>query len=77
MKILIAEDDESLQKALSSILQKNNYSVDTVDNGRDAYEFLRSGFYDAAVFDVMMPVTDGVTALSKARNEKIKKGTLI
>ena len=77
MKILIAEDDESLQKALSSILQKNNYSVDTVDNGRDAYEFLRSGFYDAAVFDVMMPIMDGVTALSKARNENIKTPVLL
>ena len=38
MKILIAEDDTSLRRALVSILQKNNYSVDAVDNGSDAFK---------------------------------------
>lgn len=33
MKILVAEDDTSLRKALVSILAKNQYSVDAVDNG--------------------------------------------
>ena len=70
MKVLIAEDDDSLRDALTSILQKNNYSVDSVDNGKDAYEFLCSGYYDAAIFYVMLPVMDGVTALGKARKEK-------
>ena len=51
MKILIAEDDSSLLKALSSILKKNNYSVDAVDNGGDAFDYLVSGTYDAAILD--------------------------
>ena len=55
MKILIAEDDTSLRKALVSILQKNNYSVDAVDNGKDALNYLCSDLYDAAVLDIMMP----------------------
>lgn len=67
MKILIAEDDNSLRRVLVSILQKNNYSVDAVDNGGDAFDYLVSGAYDGAIFDVMMPVMDGVTALAKAR----------
>lgn len=39
MKILIAEDDTSLRRVLVSILQKNNYSVDAVDNGSDALDY--------------------------------------
>ena len=69
MKILIAEDDSSLRRALTSILQKNNYSVDAVDNGGDALAYLQSGYYDAAVLDIMMPVADGVSVLSRARAE--------
>lgn len=69
MKILIAEDDTSLRKVLVSILQKNNYSVEAVDNGGDALSYLTSGLYDAAILDIMMPVMDGVTVLVRARQE--------
>lgn len=69
MKILIAEDDTSLRKVLVSILQKNNYSVEAVDNGGDALSYLTSGLYDAAILDIMMPVMDGVTVLIRARQE--------
>ena len=69
MKILIAEDDTSLRKVLVSILQKNNYSVEAVDNGGDALAYLSSGLYDAAILDIMMPVMDGVTVLIRARQE--------
>ena len=73
MKILIAEDDDSLRRVLISILQKNNYSVDAVDNGGDALDYLCSGFYDAAVLDIMMPVMDGVSVLDCARNNIIQR----
>jgi len=69
MKILIAEDDSSLRRVLTSILQKNNYSTDAVDNGGDALAYLQSGCYDAAILDIMMPVMDGVTVLSRVRSE--------
>lgn len=69
MKILVAEDDTSLRKALVSILTKSQYSVDAVDNGGDALDYLRSGLYDAAVLDIMMPVMDGVSVLVQARKE--------
>lgn len=71
MKILIAEDDHSLRRVLYSILHKNNYSVDTVDNGKDALDYLRSNLYDAAILDIMMPLMDGVSVLHNARKEKI------
>lgn len=69
MRILIAEDDASLRRALVSILQKNNYTVKAVDNGGDALNYLCSDLYDAAILDIMMPVMDGVSLLIRARKE--------
>lgn len=69
MKILIAEDDESLRHALVTMLSKNNYAVDAVNNGGDALEYLRSDIYDAAVLDIMMPVIDGISVLARIRKE--------
>lgn len=77
MKILIAEDDASLRRALVSILQKNNYTVETVDNGGDAFDYLNSGLYDAAILDIMMPVMDGVSVLVQARKEQITTPVLL
>lgn len=77
MRILIAEDEKALAKALVKILEKNNYSADAVYNGQDALDYLESGNYDAAVFDVMMPVMDGITALKKLRSSGDKTPVLI
>lgn len=70
MKILVAEDDTSLRRALISILRKNNYSADAVDNGGDALDYLRSNLYDAAILDIMMPVMDGISVLACTRREE-------
>ncbi len=70
MRILLAEDERSLAKALVKIFEKNNYSSDAVHNGEDALLYLESGNYDVAVLDVMMPKTDGITALKKLRASK-------
>lgn len=69
MKILIAEDDTSLRRALVSILKRNNYSVEAVDNGNDALAYLCGDLYDAAILDIMMPGMDGVSVLVRARAE--------
>jgi len=67
MKLLLAEDELSLSKALAHILEKNNYTVDPVYNGQDAWEYLEVGDYDAVILDVMMPYMDGITLLKKIR----------
>ena len=46
MKILIAEDDPSLRRVLTALLEKNSYSVDAVGDGEEALEYLRIGSYD-------------------------------
>ena len=49
MRILLVEDDRSLSRAVSTILQKNNYSVDCVENGQMALDYLEEDIYDAVI----------------------------
>lgn len=67
MRILLAEDERPLSRAIVKIFEKNNYSVDAVENGEDALTYLEGDNYDVAVMDIMMPVMDGITALKKIR----------
>lgn len=67
MRILLAEDELSLSRALVKIFEKNHYSADAVHNGIDALEYLESGNYDVAVLDIMMPGMDGITVLKELR----------
>ncbi len=67
MRILLAEDERPLAKAIVKIFEKNNYSADAVENGEDALIYLQSDNYDVAVLDIMMPKMDGITVLKKVR----------
>ena len=67
MRLLLAEDEHSLSRALVKILEKNNYTAEAVYNGEDALAFLETGDYDAAILDIMMPKMDGITVLQKLR----------
>ncbi len=69
MRILLAEDEKALSKAIVKIFERNNYSVDAVYNGEDALNFIESGNYDVAVLDIMMPKTDGLTVLKTIREK--------
>ncbi len=55
MKILYAEDEPQLSMAVTEILKIENYDVDAVYDGDAALHHLKSGYYDAAVLDIMMP----------------------
>lgn len=70
MRLLLAEDERSLSRALVTILEKNNYTVDSVYNGEDALTFLQTGSYDAAILDIMMPKMDGITVLKRLRAQE-------
>ena len=69
MRILLAEDERSLARALVRILEKNNYAAEAVYNGEDALAYLENGNYDAAILDIMMPKMDGITVLKKLRQQ--------
>lgn len=73
MRLLLAEDEQALSKALTTILQRNNYSVDVAYDGQEALEYLEADNYDGIILDIMMPKVDGITVLKEIR----KKGILI
>lgn len=68
MRILIAEDEKSLNRILTKQLKAAGYSVDCAFDGEEADDFLFSGEYDAAVFDIMMPKLDGISLVKKMRS---------
>ena len=71
MRILLAEDEKSLARAIVTILKKHNYEADAVYNGEDALAYLQSGNYDAAILDIMMPGMSGIDALVRARESGV------
>ncbi len=77
MRILLAEDEKELSKALCAILKHNNYSVDPVYNGEDALDYALCENYDVIVLDIMMPKMDGLEVLKKLRNLKISTPILM
>jgi len=67
MRILLAEDEKSLSKALKAILTGNNYSVDCVFDGEEAVLYAMATEYDLVIMDIMMPKQDGISALKEIR----------
>lgn len=69
MRILLAEDEKSLSRAVIALLQRNNYSADAVYDGAEALSYLDAGNYDAVILDIMMPKVDGLTVLRQLREK--------
>ena len=67
MKILIAEDDNALRRLLFDQLTGDGYEVVEASNGKEAYDLFLSAHPDMAILDVMMPVMDGLSLLTKIR----------
>lgn len=70
MRLLLAEDEKELSRALTTILERSNYSVDAVYDGEEALEYLNSNNYDGLILDIMMPRIDGLTVLKKLREKR-------
>lgn len=68
MKLLLAEDEVELSNALRALLEHSGYVVDAVYDGQSALDLGRINYYDGFIFDIMMPVMDGLTALCRLRS---------
>lgn len=77
MRILIAEDEIATAKALQLLLKKNNYTVDIVHNGDDAWDYISTNLYDAIVLDIMMPGKSGIEVLRLLRKNQIRTPVLM
>ena len=71
MRLLLAEDEQALSRALQAILEHAGYEVDAVCDGVDALDRLAGADYDGAVLDIMMPGMDGIEVLTTARAQGV------
>ncbi|MBT4153753.1 MAG: response regulator [Candidatus Magasanikbacteria bacterium] len=69
-KILIAEDEKPMAKALALKLSKAGYAVENAYDGEEALVYLKNGKFDLVLLDLMMPKVDGFGVLE----EKQKRG---
>ena len=70
-RILIADDEKKLARAIGMILKYSDYEVDIVENGKQAVEKTNDNIYDVIILDVMMPIMDGIEALKEIRKNNI------
>ena len=68
-RILVADDEDALVRAVSYALEREGYEVDAVSNGADALSRARGGMYDLAILDVMMPGASGLAVCREIRAE--------
>lgn len=69
MRLLFAEDEKALSKALTAILERNHYTVDAVYDGQSALDYLDTDNYDGVILDIMMPEVDGLSVLKRIRHQ--------
>lgn len=74
-RILIAEDEVLMLKALEFKLKKDGYQVDVAADGRQAMEKVKNETYDLILTDIMMPFVGGMEVLSYVKNDPEKKDT--
>ncbi|MDD6072515.1 MAG: ATP-binding protein [Clostridiales bacterium] len=67
-RILVAEDEPVNQQVIGKLLGMAGYSYDIAENGEKAVELFKQKEYQAALFDVQMPVMDGLAATQKIRS---------
>ncbi len=77
MRILFAEDDRDIAKAVQTLLERSGYSVDVVFNGQDALDYIETGEYDGVILDWMMPKLSGIEVLKKMRSQGIATPALM
>jgi len=66
-RILVAEDEPVNQQVIGKLLGMAGFSYDIAENGQKAIELFKKKHYDAALFDVQMPVMDGIAATQEIR----------
>lgn len=76
-RIFVIEDDENIQEIVKLSLQSNGYQVRLFDNAIDAIIAIHEDTPDLAIFDVMLPQMDGITAVKKVRETNTQLPILI
>ena len=76
-RILIVDDDESIRKVLSTILDEEGYAVDVADSGKQAIDKSNEEFYNLALVDIRLPDMEGTELLTKMKDTTPKMRKII
>lgn len=76
-KILIAEDDRPIAKALQLKLQHSGFEVEVVNDGEEAMIAVNEKEFDMILLDLMMPKKDGFVFLTELKQKKNKTPVII
>lgn len=71
MRLLIADDEINLAKALQAVLIDAGYNCDVCFDGNSAIQLVLQEIYDGLILDIMMPEKNGYEVLSLIRKKKI------
>lgn len=77
MKLLLAEDTQDLNRAVTTILRHEGYEVDSVFDGNAALEKITGNGYDGIILDIMMPGRNGLEVLAETRRRHILSPVLL
>jgi Response regulator containing CheY-like receiver, AAA-type ATPase, and DNA-binding domains len=69
-RVLLLDDDTSLQKLVTTLLKREGHRVDVVSSGTLALEKINSQDYDALLLDVMTPTDGGFTVIKHLKENK-------
>ena len=69
-RVLLLDDDPSMQRLVSSLLKREGYKVDVFLTGRDALRSIEVNDYDVLLLDLMMPHEGGMTVIRELRDKK-------
>ncbi len=72
MRILVVEDEKSLNRVITKRLESEGYSVDSCFDGEEALHFASVGEFDAVVMDIMMPKINGIEVVKRLRDRNDK-----
>ena len=76
-KILIAEDEKPMARALELKLNNSGFEAKAVNDGEEAVVELTNNKYDLLLLDLMMPKKDGFGVLEEINNKKIDVKVII
>ncbi|HLJ73397.1 MAG TPA: response regulator [Thermoanaerobaculia bacterium] len=78
-RVLLLDDDPSMQRLISTLLKRDGYRVDVYLTGRDALRSIEVTHYAALLLDLMMPHEGGMTVIRelRAKNPHLLDRTLV
>ena len=67
MRILVVEDEKTLNRLIAEAVEDEGYSVDRCYNGEDALDYAANASYDVIIMDIMMPKLNGIEVVRRLR----------